>query len=110
MPEWLKGADCKSAASCYVGSNPTRPINYLQKFNKYILIKLFSSLLKNFLNLFESGIYKPTILMMIAYKTAINTRNPTITKIRSFLILNKFLNGAKITKIKPAKLLIKNRG
>ena len=28
----------------------------------------------------------------------------------NFFILNKFLNGAKITKIKPAKLLIKNRG
>jgi hypothetical protein len=28
MPEWLKGADCKSAALCYVGSNPTRP-NYI---------------------------------------------------------------------------------
>ncbi len=26
MPEWLKGADCKSAAFRYVGSNPTRPI------------------------------------------------------------------------------------
>lgn len=26
MPEWLKGADCKSAGSAYVGSNPTRPI------------------------------------------------------------------------------------
>ena len=25
MPEWLKGADCKSAGSAYVGSNPTRP-------------------------------------------------------------------------------------
>ena len=26
MPEWLKGADCKSAGFTYVGSNPTRPI------------------------------------------------------------------------------------
>ena len=25
MPEWLKGADCKSADYVYVGSNPTRP-------------------------------------------------------------------------------------
>ena len=31
-------------------------------------------------------------------------------KIRNLGILNKFLKGAKITKIKPAKLLIKNRG
>ena len=35
MPEWLKGADCKSASIAYVGSNPTRPIiiNYF-KLNK----------------------------------------------------------------------------
>ena len=26
VPEWLKGADCKSATFRYVGSNPTRPI------------------------------------------------------------------------------------
>ena len=26
VPEWLKGADCKSAGYAYVGSNPTRPI------------------------------------------------------------------------------------
>lgn len=25
MPEWLKGADCKSVAKGYVGSNPTLP-------------------------------------------------------------------------------------
>ena len=27
VPEWLMGADCKSADFVYVGSNPTRP-NY----------------------------------------------------------------------------------
>ena len=47
---------------------------------------------------------------MMAYKIPINKKNPKITKIRSFLILNKFLNGVKITKIKPAKLLMKKRG
>ena len=47
---------------------------------------------------------------MIVYKIVINTINPIMTKNRSFFILNKFLNGAKITKIKPAKLLIKKRG
>ena len=26
VPEWLMGADCKSAGYAYVGSNPTRPI------------------------------------------------------------------------------------
>ncbi len=25
VPEWPKGADCKSAGYAYVGSNPTRP-------------------------------------------------------------------------------------
>ena len=25
MPEWPKGADCKSAGIAYVGSNPARP-------------------------------------------------------------------------------------
>ena len=33
-----------------------------------------------------------------------------ITNIRNLGTLNKFRNGAKITKIKPIKLLIKNRG
>lgn len=50
------------------------------------------------------------MLIRIAYKIPKNRINDKITKIRSFLILNKFLNGAKITKIKPAKLLTKNRG
>ena len=41
MPEWLKGADCKSAGFAYVGSNPTRPIsNYLLKlFEKIVILK-----------------------------------------------------------------------
>jgi hypothetical protein len=25
MPEWLMGADCKSAGYAYAGSNPARP-------------------------------------------------------------------------------------
>ena len=29
MPEWLMGADCKSASIAYVGSNPTRPSFYI---------------------------------------------------------------------------------
>jgi hypothetical protein len=44
------------------------------------------------------------------YKIPINKISPRMTKIRRVLILNKFLNGAKITKIKPATLLIKKRG
>ncbi len=27
MPEWLMGADCKSAGYAYAGSNPARPIS-----------------------------------------------------------------------------------
>ena len=34
----------------------------------------------------------------------------TIKKIRNLGILNKFLNGVKITKINPVTLLIKKRG
>ena len=35
MPEWLMGADCKSASIAYVGSNPTRP-NFSLLVFKYI--------------------------------------------------------------------------
>ena len=28
LPEWLMGADCKSAGYAYVGSNPTRPTTF----------------------------------------------------------------------------------
>lgn len=33
MPEWLMGADCKSAGYAYVGSNPTRPKNIVCNFS-----------------------------------------------------------------------------
>ena len=39
-----------------------------------------------------------------------NSNKNIITRIRNLGTLNKFLNGAKITKIKPAKLLMKKRG
>ena len=29
MPEWLMGADCKSAGNAYAGSNPARPKHFL---------------------------------------------------------------------------------
>ena len=81
MPEWLKGADCKSVAFRYVGSNPTRP-----KF------------------------YTPIIFMIIVYKVSINKINVEIKITRNFLILNRFLNGVKMIIIRPVRLLIKNRG
>ncbi len=31
MPEWLMGADCKSAGNAYAGSNPARPKNKKKK-------------------------------------------------------------------------------
>ena len=86
VSEWLKEADCKSVALCYVGSNPTRP----------------TKIKNNFQN--------PLIPLRIRYKTKIKRQKPLITIIRNFEVLNKFLNGVNITKINPAKLLIKNRG
>ena len=47
---------------------------------------------------------------MIKYNKRIKMIQPTIKKIRNFGTLNRFLNGAKIIRINPAKLLIKNRG
>ena len=44
------------------------------------------------------------------YKKRIKTINPRIKNRRNLGILNKFLNGAKITRINPIKLLIKKRG
>ena len=40
----------------------------------------------------------------------INRTKNRIAKIRSLGTFNKFFKGAKITKISPAILLIKNRG
>ena len=54
--------------------------------------------------------YNPTMLIIILYKIIRNKNKKSITRIRNLGTLNKFLNGAKITKIKPAKLLIKKRG
>lgn len=55
-------------------------------------------------------IYTPLIFRIIKYKDNPNMKQPINKKIRNFGILNKFLSGAKIIKINPAKLLIKNRG
>lgn len=44
------------------------------------------------------------------YRSNINKKNEIIKIIRNFGILNKLRNGVKITKIRPTKLLIKNRG
>ncbi len=84
MPEWLKGADCKSAAYRYVGSNPTRPI-FFQNYNATILFKISDNII-------------------------INNKTNTIKKTRDLGFLNRFRKGVIITSSNPTKLLIKNRG
>jgi len=44
------------------------------------------------------------------YKSKITPKKDRIKKTRNFGTLNKFLNGANITIIKRATLLIKKRG
>ena len=46
----------------------------------------------------------------IKYKLATNPINTKGKRILNFFTFNKLRNGVKIIKIKPAKLLIKNRG
>lgn len=50
------------------------------------------------------------MFLIIIERRMINIRNDKIKRIRNLGTLNKFLNGARITKIKPTKLLIKNLG
>ena len=54
--------------------------------------------------------YKAVILTITLKRSPrANTKNTT-KKTRNFRILNKFLKGVRIIIIKPATLLIKNRG
>ena len=46
----------------------------------------------------------------IKYKPVSNPINTKGKRILNFFTFNKLRNGVKIIKIKPAKLLIKNRG
>ena len=87
MPEWLKGADCKSAAFLlrWFESNPAQ---YKVWYNYH----------------------KPVILLIIEKMLIKNKKIKKNRKLRNFGILNKFLNGVLITKINPTKLLIKNLG
>lgn len=39
MSEWLKEADCKSAGSAYVGSNPTLPIGEVVEWFMALVLK-----------------------------------------------------------------------
>ena len=74
---------------------------------KYLFNTIF---LASLIKIFEKKNYKPVILVRILYRIVMH-KIKNIGKIkRNFFILNKFLNGAIIIKIKPAKLLIKNRG
>ena len=39
IPEWPKGADCKSVGTAFEGSNPSPPIQYISFFmGEYIII------------------------------------------------------------------------
>ena len=50
------------------------------------------------------------MLTKIKYKLAMNPTNTKGKNILNFFTFNKLRNGVRRIKIKPAKLLIKNRG
>ena len=54
--------------------------------------------------------YKATILRKIEKSKITKISKKRIKNIRNLEILNKFLKGETITKMRPAKLLIKKRG
>ena len=54
--------------------------------------------------------YKFNIFIRIKYKPIKKKIMNKTKKLRNLGIFNKFRNGAKITRIRPTKLLIKNRG
>jgi hypothetical protein len=37
VPEWLMGADCKSAGYAYAGSNPARPIHEMVSGSQFVV-------------------------------------------------------------------------
>jgi hypothetical protein len=86
MPEWLKGADCKSTA-----------------FATLVRIQLGPKI-------YNIKSYIPNIFLIVKYKV----NNPLIRDIkktkRNLELLNKLLKGVKIMMINPLKLLIKKRG
>ena len=55
-------------------------------------------------------VYKPVIVTRIIYKVKIARRRRIGKRNLNFFTFSKFRTGPRITKIKPAKLLIKNRG
>ena len=54
--------------------------------------------------------YNPIIFIIILYKLISNNSDKNNKKILSLGVFNKVLNGVKIIRINPIKLLIKNRG
>ena len=92
MSEWLKETDCKSVAlhATLVRIQPG-------PFKHFLKYKFFYS-------------YKPDIFRITVYKRSKIIKIDRIKIIRNLGILNKFRKGAKITKMEPTKLLIKNRG
>jgi hypothetical protein len=43
VPEWLKGADCKSVGAAYAGSNPASPTKSSKPFNQAVSSKSSST-------------------------------------------------------------------
>ena len=54
--------------------------------------------------------YKPNILTKIKYNNNTNNKEIKIKGIFNFDVLYKLIKGVSIIKIKPVKLVIKNRG
>ena len=79
MPEWLMGADCKSASIAYVGSNPTRPKkdminNFLNK------LKINACNFNTFLSFFF-------YLKHFIFKIILQLRISPYTKLRAYTII-----------------------
>ena len=52
VPEWLKGADCKSVGVAYAGSNPASPTSTTQQMAK-VECTLTSPRIQNYVKSFE---------------------------------------------------------
>ena len=92
MSEWLKETDCKSVAL------------------HATLVRIQPGPFKHFFKHQFNYSEKPDIFRITMYKNIKSVKTDRIKTIRNLGILNKFRKGAKIIKIEPTKLLIKNRG
>ena len=77
MPEWLMGADCKSAGYAYVGSNPTRPKS---KF-LFLLKKIWFSLFLGVISFIK--IKNDRVFLAITLILSNSTASPLLSERRS---------------------------